>query len=244
MVHIVQSGDTLFSIADFYGVSIAALSQANGLSTESVLHPEEALIIPISTTTRLSPPPTATASNDEALHTVQEGESLTDIAQRYGISMQQLLDANSLQSGAGLTAGDTLVIPLADNAMPTSAPAPTATPTPGEPYAAPHLLFPVQNAQVRPDERVVLQWTSVGLLAEDEWYALSLRYLGIRADGQPSEIVVYTRITSWRIPDPWMPDPQAAERRFEWMVQVVRRSDLGQQPVALSLPSSVRRFRW
>jgi LysM repeat protein len=240
----VQPGDTLFSIAEFYGVSIAALRQANGLTSESVLHPEDELTIPISTTAAaLLPTATAALSSQEVLHTLQEGETLRDIVQRYGISLQKLLAANGVESGAGLGPGDTLVIPLNGEPTPTPPPAPTATPTPGLPFAAPHLLHPLQNADLK-DEAIVLQWTSVGILAEDEWYALSLRYLGRRQDGQPSAIVVYTRITSWRVPAQWAPDPQASERRFEWTVQVVRRTDLGEPPVPLSLVSDVRRFRW
>jgi murein DD-endopeptidase MepM/ murein hydrolase activator NlpD len=176
------------------------------------------------------------------MHTVQEGETLKDIVQRYGISMQKLLSANSLQDGASIGSGDTLAIPL--NGEPAVAYTPTPTPTPGKPFSAPHLLYPLQNAVLGADEAIVLQWTSEGLLQEDEWYALSLRYLGHREDGQPSEIVVYTRITSWHVPAQWSPGPQASERRFEWTVQVVRRTGLGEPSVPLSLPSQVRRFRW
>lgn len=243
VIYIVQSGDTLFSIAELYGVSIAALNQANGLTSQSYLQPDQELIIPI-TTTLDSPLPTVTALTQEVVHTVQGGETLQDIVQRYGVSIQKLLEANGLQGGTAVAPGDTLVIPL--NGEPTAihTPLPTATPTPGEPFAAPRLLYPLQNADLGADEAIVLQWASVGLLQEDEWYALSLRYLGRREDGQPSEIVIYTRITSWRVPQQWSPDPQASERRFEWTVQVVRRAELREPSEPLSLVSEVRRFRW
>jgi LysM repeat protein len=242
-VYIVQSGDTLFSIAEFFGVSIAELNQANDLTSTSYLHPGDPLIIPIDPD-KSSPSPTATSASPEALHTVQQGETLNDIVQRYGISLQKLLAANNLEAGARVNAGDTLVIPLEGDPTPTPTPGPTATPTPGEPYAAPLLLYPLQHADLDADEPVVLQWTSSGILKEDEWYEISLRYLGQRSGGRPSEIVVYARITSWRVPEEWAPDPDASERRFEWMVQVVRRSDLGRPSVPLSLPSEVRGFRW
>jgi LysM repeat protein len=238
----VQSGDTLFGIAEFYGVSVAELSEANGLTSESYLHPDEELIIPISTTASVALP-TAVTSATEIQHTLQEGETLKDITQRYGISLQKLLEANDLESGTGLGPGDTLVVPLNGEPTPTPTPGPTATPTPGQPFAVPHLVYPLQNAALQ-DEQVVLQWTSAGILGKDEWYAIALHYLGRRPDGQPSEIVVYTRITSWRVPEQWAPGPQATERRFEWTVQVVRRAGLGEPPIPLSLPSEVRRFRW
>jgi hypothetical protein len=143
-----------------------------------------------------------------------------------------------------VNAGDTLIIPLNGDLTPTATLVPTATPTPDEPFAAPQLLYPRQNADLTAQASVVLQWASVGLLAEDEWYAISLRYLGSRPDAQPSEIVVYTRITSWHIPEQWAPAPEASERRFEWSVQVVRRSTLDQPPLSQSPPSGARRFRW
>jgi LysM repeat protein len=244
VIYIVQSGDTLFSIAEYYGVTIAALSEANEWTSQSVLHPEDKLVIPISATAAsLLPLPTATLSSGEALHILQEGETLSDIVQRYGIALPKLLEANGLQNGAGLKPGDKLVIPLNGEPTPTPTPAPAATPTPGEPFAAPHLVYPLQNADLK-DEAIVLQWTSVGILREDEWYAISLRYLGHRPDGQPSELVVYTRTTSWHVPDQWSPDEQSPERRFEWTVRVVRRTGLGEPPIPLSLASEVRRFRW
>lgn len=242
VVYAVQAGDTLFSIAELYGVTIAALNQANGLTSQSVLHPEDKLIIPI-TTTAFLPLPTIETSDQEVLHIMQEGETLRDIIQRYGVSLPKILEANGLESEVGLKTGDTLVIPLNDEPTPTPPPAPTATPTPGQPFAAPQLLYPIQNADLE-DEAIALQWTSVGILAEDEWYAVSLRYLGRRPEGQPSEIVVYTRTTLWRIPQDWRPGSQSPEHRFEWTVQVIRRTDLREPPVPLSLASKVRRFRW
>jgi LysM repeat protein len=250
VVHVVRSGDTLFGIAEYYGLSVGALLQANGLTEQSTLHPDDTLIIPLlpapteASTAGAESSPTATASLDNVVHTVQPGESLRDIVQRYGISLEELLAANSLESGVIPQAGDALTIPVSEEPLATNTPVPTATPTPGAPFPAPRPLYPAQNAPLLTEEAVVLQWASSGILAEDEWYAISLRYLGQRAGGQPSEIVVYTRITSWRVPEQWAPDPQASERRFEWRVQVVRRSELGESPAPLSVPSELRKFRW
>jgi LysM repeat protein len=241
-VHLVQSGETLYSIARKYDVSVTTLSQLNGLTSMSYLHPDDELVIPAESE---GPLPTASRQLDEILHTVQEGERLADIAQRYGISAQELLSENGLEAGSAVRPGDKLAIPLDNGPAPTATRAATPTATPGPLYEVPHLLYPPQNAQFEgAEESVLLQWTSSGILEEDEWYALSLRYLGYREDGQPSEIAVYTKITSWRLPEQWYPGAQAAERRFEWTVQVVRRKELGQPPAAISVPSEVRRFHW
>jgi LysM repeat protein len=232
----------LYSIARNYGVSVAALSEANELTTTSYLHPDDQLIIPASVEGQA---PTATVSPDEVVHTVQEGERLSDIAQRYGTSEQELREMNNLEADARVRPGDTLAVPVDNGPTPTATPASTSTPTPGPPYAAPHLLYPLHNAELQgADQVVTLQWASAGILEADEWYALTLRYLGSRADGQPSAITIYTRITSWRVPGEWYPGQEASEHRFEWTVQVVRRRDLVMSSAAISPPGEVRRFRW
>jgi LysM repeat protein len=238
----VQAGETLYSIARLYEVDVAALSQENGLTTTSVLHPDDQLVIPNPIE---GAAPTAAVSSNEVLHTVQEGERLRDIAQRYAISESIILRVNNLENAAAVRPGDTLLIPLLNGPAPTVTAAPTATPTPGLPYPAPHLLYPLHNAEFKgPGETVTLEWTSVGILGDGDWYALSLRYLGTRADGQPSEITLYTRITSWRVPKEWHPGTDVSEHRFEWTVQVVRRQDLTSPPTAISLPGTPRRFKW
>jgi LysM repeat protein len=242
LVHVVQAGETLYSIARHYEIGVIDLSQANGLTTSSVLHPDDELIIPIPIE---GATPAVPVSSNEVLHTVQEGERLSDIAQRYAVSESILMRVNNLETAAAVRPGDTLLIPLLNGPAPAATTAPTATPTPGLPYPAPRLLYPQQNAEFSgPGEAVVLQWTSVGILNDGDWYALSLRYLGTRANGQPSEITLYTRITSWRVPEQWYPGTDAPEHRFEWTVQVVHRQDLVAPPTAISLPADLRRFKW
>jgi LysM repeat protein len=242
VVHIVQAGQTLYSIARLYAVSVADLSQANGLTTVSVLHPDDELVIPFPVREEATVPQ---ASPDEVVHTVQEGERLGDIAARYGIRESLLRRVNDLDAVAVVQSGEELIIPLVNGPAPTTTSAPTATATPGLPYPSPHLLYPLQNAEFKGQgETVMLQWTSVGILKEGDWYALSLRYLGRRDDGQPSELTIYTRVTSWRVPDRWRPSADAPEHRFEWTVQVVRRPDLAIPPIAISPPGELRRFKW
>ena len=242
VIHVVRAGETLYSIARLYEVGVAALSQANGLTLSSFLHPNDELVIPIPTAEGT---PTATVSPNEVLHTVQEGERLSDIARRYAISESVILQANNLDDGAAVRSGDRLLIPLPTEPAPTVTASATATPTPGLPYPAPQLLYPLHNAEFKgPGETVILEWASVGILNEGDWYALSLRYLGHRADGQPSEITLYTRITSWRVPQEWYPGLDAPEHRFEWTVQVVRRPDLTAPQRAISPPGELRRFKW
>jgi hypothetical protein len=91
---------------------------------------------------------------------------------------------------------------------------------------------------------VLLQWTSVGILEENEWYALRLRYLGKRLASQPSEITNYAQITSWRVPADWYPGAGAAESGFEWSIVVVRKVDPDKPPEVISPVGEVRKFTW
>ncbi len=47
VIHVIQQGDTLFGIAIEYGVSVGALTAANGLSENDILRIGQALVIPL-----------------------------------------------------------------------------------------------------------------------------------------------------------------------------------------------------
>jgi LysM repeat protein len=206
----------------------------------SYLHPNDELIIPVEGAT-----PSPTVPPSEVVHVVQEGERLSDIVDRYGVSEERIRRANELESGTRIQPGDRLIVPLNRTPGPTATPTSTFTPTPGPPYPAPHLLYPLQNATFRgADGAVTLQWASVGILEEDEWYAVDLRYLGRRPHGQSSQVTVYTRITSWRVPEEWYPGRDASEHRFEWTVYVVRQAEATEPTVLISPEGYVRRFEW
>jgi hypothetical protein len=97
--------------------------------------------------------------------------------------------------------------------------APTATPT--LVFAAPRLLMP-ENGKVfvGENEKIVLQWESVGVLAEDEWYAVSLRYL---EGGQLQYSGHQVNKNEWELPAEFFfakADPP--ERAYQWDVTVIR----------------------
>jgi len=239
VIHIVQPGQTLYGIARLYGVTVAALSQANGLSTMSYLRPGDRLVIPVNPE---SPLPLSPA---QTIHVVQAGEKLSDLARRYNVSEARIREANGMGDDDQIAVGDRLLIP----AEPTPTPTPTYTPlpsaTPGPLYPAPNLTYPPQDARFEgAAQTITLQWTSVGVLKPDEWYAVYLRYLGQRTSERPVEATMYTRATSWRVPAGWYPDTGATERRFQWHVSVVRSRDGQSIQDMLSPVSEIRRFEW
>ena len=83
-LYTVQQGDTLFSIAQRFGVSLQALIAANPQITDpNVIVPGQVICIPSAV-----PPCTG------QLYTVQQGDTLFSIAQRFGVSLQALIAAN------------------------------------------------------------------------------------------------------------------------------------------------------
>ena len=70
LIHIVSEGDTLFSIAQQYGVSETLLRRQNQVPENGQLVVGQTLVI-------LFP---------AAVHTVSEGDTISSIAAQYGIS--------------------------------------------------------------------------------------------------------------------------------------------------------------
>jgi len=240
IVYVVQKGDVLLDIALTHKVTLKELLEANEITEAHILHPGDELIIPASAHV-----PTATVTPSEVTHVVQQGEQMSDIAKRYNVSESRIRAANELDPDEPIRAGDELLIPLPVSEEAASAPTATPTPTPGPRYPAPQLLYPTDDQTFwGPDAAVVLQWTSVGILGEDEWYEVRFRYLGERADNEPNEAIVRTRVTSWRVPQEWYPGEGTAQDRFEWKVEVVQAVREDAPSEIISTSGFVRRFRW
>jgi len=88
--------------------------------------PTSSLPIPEETQDALSPPTAAPVTPSEPLmYTVQEGDTLGEIAQTYGVSTQDLIAANDLANPNVLHVGQTLIIPT--DGLPLPAPSEPTT---------------------------------------------------------------------------------------------------------------------
>jgi membrane-bound lytic murein transglycosylase D len=105
----VRSGDTLYDIARAHGISISALKSANR-KNGSRIHPGDVLRIPdpVSETS-----PRQQAGSGNTTYRVQRGDTLFDIARKFGISTSALQRANGLR-GSRIYPGDVLKIPASD----------------------------------------------------------------------------------------------------------------------------------
>ncbi|MDT8429267.1 MAG: N-acetylmuramoyl-L-alanine amidase [Pseudomonadales bacterium] len=102
--YMVQRGDSLSVIAQRHGINTAQLRAANGLDSD-VIHIGQQLRIPGSGAAF-----TALAEPVISEHRVSRGETLSGIAQQYGISLSRLREQNRLR-GDTIRVGQKLEIP-------------------------------------------------------------------------------------------------------------------------------------
>lgn len=100
--HRVRSGESLYTIGKRYGVSVDRLKAANGLRRNTIRVGQE-LVIP----TRSSG---GAAVSEGKVHRVRSGDTLSEIARRYGTTVSKLRSANGLTSNR-LRIGQELKIP-------------------------------------------------------------------------------------------------------------------------------------
>jgi membrane-bound lytic murein transglycosylase D len=107
--HLVKPGESLWSVARLHGVSVPELAAENGLSAKAELNTGQSLRIPRdgSASRRLA------ARDGDAVRTtylVRRGDTLSGIARRFDVSVQQIKDWNKLPSSNSLKAGQRLVV--------------------------------------------------------------------------------------------------------------------------------------
>jgi len=125
--HIIQTGETLYSIAKSYAIPYDLLATTNGITDPSKIRPGIVLLIP-------------------KAHTVGKGETFYGISKKYDVSIQDLKNANGLSEQYVLKVGDVLLIPEKGNSTSVSAvvqtpPVPSATKTTGQ-SQSPDLVKP------------------------------------------------------------------------------------------------------
>ena len=94
-IHVVQRGEVLWRIADYYNVSIQSIVDLNRLTNPDILLPGHALLIP----------------TNENTYTVKEGDTIWQIAQNFGVNVQDLLWENKILNPDLIYPGYVLTIP-------------------------------------------------------------------------------------------------------------------------------------
>jgi LysM repeat protein len=110
--HTVYEGQSLWTIAKRYNVSAEAIAKANHLDEDAPLRAGVTLVIPDGKgVTKKSASSRPAAKRSSSAYVVSEGDSLWSIAERHGISVAELCEANGMREGAPLRPGQELVVP-------------------------------------------------------------------------------------------------------------------------------------
>ncbi|MGD7024360.1 LysM peptidoglycan-binding domain-containing protein [Rossellomorea vietnamensis] len=97
--YVVKSGDYLSKIGKAHGVSVSSLKSWNGLSSD-LIFPGQKLKVSASGSALTAAPAKAvkSASSNGGTYTVVSGDTLSHIAKKHGVSVQQIKSNNGLSS--------------------------------------------------------------------------------------------------------------------------------------------------
>jgi len=101
IVHVVAKGDSLWLIGNRYGVSTSSLRRWNRKHGSSRIRPGQRIVVWIKEPTLKSPPKVAKVQpaegrGQEVWYTVRRGDSLWEIARRFGVTVAQLSRWNQI----------------------------------------------------------------------------------------------------------------------------------------------------
>jgi membrane-bound lytic murein transglycosylase D len=123
-VHVVQAGETLYSLSRRYGLSVQELRSFNNMSAEGVLSIGQSLrLVPVANSVAVQPAgpsaALATVSQPEGgvisedsrhiYHTVAEGETMYRVARRYNVTIKDIMEWNK-KADFSIQPGETLVV--------------------------------------------------------------------------------------------------------------------------------------
>ncbi|HAA63726.1 MAG TPA: peptidoglycan-binding protein LysM, partial [Thermoanaerobacter sp.] len=110
----VQPGDTLYLIAQKFNVPYEAIIYTNNLTYPYTIYPGQKLFIPGAKIIAPQPPlpsPPPAQKPCPTYYTVQPGDTLWTIAQKFGVSLEELIKANYLINPNMIYPGQILIIP-------------------------------------------------------------------------------------------------------------------------------------
>ena len=99
-VYVVKRGDSLYSIAQRYNITVDELKRINNLTSNNIIIGQKLYI----------PTREDILQEDYTIYTVQRGDTLFSIARKFNVSVEELLTLNRLNS-LDITIGQQLLIP-------------------------------------------------------------------------------------------------------------------------------------
>ncbi len=111
-VHVVKPGETLSQIAESYGTTVEELRALNNLGNVDFVWYGQRLIVQAAGTAPL--PRQSEITPAIAYYQVQPGDTLSEIADFYGIGLAHLVELNQISPAQRLYIGQTLAVPAKD----------------------------------------------------------------------------------------------------------------------------------
>ena len=226
--HQVTSGETLFGLSLFYGVSMESIASRNDFDVEMPIQSGQTLQIPWPTPTPPLEPMAIEISGETVIadptnceqYVIQEGDAISVIAARYNMNFELLQQVNRLTERSVLQPGDTICIPeVSFGGILPPTPGPSPTPSPTSFPSGPTLLYPADGVVFDlSNEPIVLQWVAVKDLAADEWYMVEVIDESVPG---AHPLRGFTRQNAFQVPGRWRPHDEELHP-FRWRVSIVR----------------------
>jgi lysozyme len=102
--HVVRTGDTLSEIAEMYGTTVEQLAKWNNIADVNVIKIGQKLIVKKS------------ASPHETYYTVRKGDTLSEIAEMYETTVEQLAKWNNIADVNVIKVGQKLIVKKSESA--------------------------------------------------------------------------------------------------------------------------------
>jgi LysM repeat protein len=171
----VKNGDSIFTIAGKYGVSIAALRQANVLNSGTV-NQGQVLTIPDKPSTDW--------------YTVESGDSLCYIATKYDVTVDDLQKANMLKSDL-IIPGQVFIIPankVSFNSKASAKPTVVKDNSSSQEQVLPKKVVNLPLAEIIREKGINDPWSRMAILINKSSHTLSLYIGGIWLKSYPLEL--------------------------------------------------------
>jgi LysM repeat protein len=113
----VAAGDTLSEIALRWGVGVEELAEANGIVDPDYILSGQVLLVPGPGENAHSGPLAGGETSGGGGYTVQLGDTLSEIAERFGVPAAAIAQGNGLTDPHFITEGQRLAIPVVESAL-------------------------------------------------------------------------------------------------------------------------------
>jgi LysM repeat protein len=112
----VAYGDTLSEIADRFGLTVEELAEVNGIVEPDLILDGQVLVVP-GTASGRQPASDGFAGVGGGTYVVQLGDTLSEIAESYGVPEVAIVEANGLTNPHFIVEGQALVIPVVESPL-------------------------------------------------------------------------------------------------------------------------------